>query len=221
MRVKLIWHGGDIYMRSGTALSGLEDDFGRRWDWGTIQVALEAGTEIEITQANWIQRQQMERRVEEGRGHNMNDQRSEVINFGFAIAISTQQDLLRLLEGNVKYALQYHSHFQALLANAVEDDVIQGHADTFVAYATRAFQCARRLQALQDANGDLTKISVDFLPRLPILLVPAGTLDKDRIQIALTYHSAQAILATSPEPLEALDLADLQWLTPASLAAMP
>jgi len=46
----LVYMGDDLYSRSGSALSSIYTEDGRRSDWGVVEVALREGEEINIRQ---------------------------------------------------------------------------------------------------------------------------------------------------------------------------
>lgn len=46
----LVYMGDDLYSRSGSVLSPIYTEDGRRSDWGFVQVALREGEEVNIRQ---------------------------------------------------------------------------------------------------------------------------------------------------------------------------
>jgi hypothetical protein len=49
--MNLIYIGKDFYWESGTMMSSLYDESGKRMDWGFVGIALERGEEVHIRQA--------------------------------------------------------------------------------------------------------------------------------------------------------------------------
>jgi hypothetical protein len=53
--MKLIYIGEHFYHESGTSMSPIYTENGRRYDWGMVQTELKRGGSIEIRQANEIE----------------------------------------------------------------------------------------------------------------------------------------------------------------------
>lgn len=49
--VKLIFIGNEFYIKSGTWMSSIYSEEGKRYDWGKVQVDLEAGNRVTIRPA--------------------------------------------------------------------------------------------------------------------------------------------------------------------------
>ena len=63
MTVKLVYMGDHFYVESGTVMSPIYTEDGRRYDWGFVQCALRDGDEIVIRQATDVERAEAERQL--------------------------------------------------------------------------------------------------------------------------------------------------------------
>jgi hypothetical protein len=64
METKLIYIG-DFYNRSKTMMSPIYTEDGRRYDWGFLERDLRDGKSVSIRQANAIEREHYERKLQE------------------------------------------------------------------------------------------------------------------------------------------------------------
>jgi len=55
--MNLIYIGDEFYSKSGTVMSSIYTEDGERYDWGFVQIALRNGEDIHIRQANNIEMQ--------------------------------------------------------------------------------------------------------------------------------------------------------------------
>ena len=63
--VRLVYTGDHFYLESGSVMSPIYTEDGRRYDWGFVQRDLRAGNEITIRQATDAERVEAERQLRE------------------------------------------------------------------------------------------------------------------------------------------------------------
>lgn len=61
--VKLVYIGDHFYGESGTMMSPIYTEDGKRYDWGFVQVALRNGDEISIRQATQAEKDHYEAKL--------------------------------------------------------------------------------------------------------------------------------------------------------------
>jgi hypothetical protein len=62
--MNVIYYGPNYYMRTGSAMNGLETEDKRKTDWGKVEVACEQGDNVFIRQATPVERAEYEVKVQ-------------------------------------------------------------------------------------------------------------------------------------------------------------